>query len=423
VRRHLIGFLSAEALSMTGSQISFITLPWLILVMTGSAVRTGLGSFTEMVPYVLAGLLGGPLIDRFGPRRTAILADSASAISVALIPTLHAIGGLSYPVVLVLVASAGTLRGFGDTSKRTLLPRVVEMSRISIDRGATLYDGISRGAMLLGLPLAGALITWLGAANVLVVDAASFVCCAVLVSTFVPVKGATQVDKESTPTEGYGAALLKGLRTLRRDRLVLGIVAMLFLTNLFDQANSAVFVPVWVHDVLGSPAGIGLMGGAFGVGAVLGNVIYTILSGRLSRFATFSLCFLLGGSTRLFALASTDRLWIVVAVSFGAGIFMSTVNPILSSVAYQRIAKEMHGRVLGAIGALTWGGIPIGGLLAGWAVQALGLRQALFSVATAYLGVTLLPLVLPIWRQLDDKRRTDSPATPDSPAAAELQTP
>lgn len=399
-KRSLFGLLTAEALSMTGSQVSFVTVPWLVLVTTGSAAHTGLVGFAEILPYVLAGLLGGPLIDRLGPARAAIVADAVSAVVVGLIPLLYLSGALPYGALIGVVAVAGTLRGFGDTAKRTLLPRAIEASGVSMSRGTALYDGISRGSMLLGLPAAGVLIVWLGPATVLVLDAVSFLCCAILVATLVRVGGPARSGPER-PEEGYLLALRAGIGYLRRDRLVLAMVAMLFATNLFDQANGAVFVPVWVHEVLRSPAALGLVGGAFGLGAVLGNLVYAALAPRLPRYATFSVCFLLGGSTRLFALALTNDLWIVLTVSLAAGFVMSTVNPILSATAYERIPQHLQGRVLGALGALSWAGIPLGGLFAGWLVAAFGLRAGLLVAAVGYLAVTLMPVVIPIWRQLD----------------------
>jgi MFS family permease len=404
MRRPLVAFLSAEMLSMTGSQLSFVTIPWLVLVTTGSAAQTGLVSLAEMAPYVLAGLLGGPLVDRFGPRRAVLTAEISSAVAVAAIPVLHSLGALSFPLLLGLVAVVGTLRGVSDTSKRTLLPRAAEASSVPMDRATSLYDGVTRSATLLALPLSGVLILWMGAANVLYIDAASFLVSAALVAGYLRVGGTSATDPDG-PRERYVSSLLVGLSYLRRDRLVLGIVGLVFMTNLFDQAYAVVFVPVWVRDTLGNVGALGFLGGAFGLGAVVGNVVYAALQQRLSRFATLGVCFLLGGSSRLFALVLTDGLWVAVSVSFAAGILMSTVNPIMSSTAYERVPQEMHGRVLGAIGALTWAGMPIGGVLAGWAVEAIGLTAALLCAATGYLLVTLLPFVFPVWRQLDDRRQ------------------
>ncbi|TAY60263.1 MFS transporter, partial [Rhizobium ruizarguesonis] len=58
---------AAETLSLSGTRLSTIAIPWLVLSTTGSPVLTGLTAMMEMLPYVAAKALSGPLIDRVGP--------------------------------------------------------------------------------------------------------------------------------------------------------------------------------------------------------------------------------------------------------------------------------------------------------------------------------------------------------------------
>ncbi len=398
MRRPFYPLLAAEIVSIAGSRVTFVALPWLVLATTGSAARTGAVSAAETLPYVLAMALGGRVVDRLGSRRLAIAADATSAVVVALVPLLYSARALSFTGLVAVVAIAGAARAFGDLSKQTLLPTAVAASGLSMDRATALADGGSRLAGLLGLPLGGVLIAWLGAGNVLYVDAGSFAFCALVVGALVRLPAAPPAAEAG---EGDSAAVRGGLGFLRADRLVLGVSLMVLATNLFDQANGAVFIPVWIRDHLHSPAALGLLGAAFGVGAVAGNVAYTALADRLPRYATFAVGFLIGGSPRLFAMGLSDRLAVVLAVSFGAGVAIATVNPIMSAVAYERIPEHLRGRVVGLVGAIAWAGVPLGGLLGGWAVDWLGLRTALLVAATGYLAVTLAPFALPGWRALD----------------------
>ncbi len=61
-----------------------------------------------MAPLVLLQFLAGPLIDRLGARRVTLACASASVLVVGTIPLLHALGLLTFPVLLVLVALAGS---------------------------------------------------------------------------------------------------------------------------------------------------------------------------------------------------------------------------------------------------------------------------------------------------------------------------
>src|SRR4026209_196408 len=90
----LYGWLTAESISQLGTRVSMIAIPWLVLTTTGSATKTGLVAAAEITPMVLFKAFGGPLVDRFGPRRMAITADALSFLVVGLIPLLHHSGTL-----------------------------------------------------------------------------------------------------------------------------------------------------------------------------------------------------------------------------------------------------------------------------------------------------------------------------------------
>ncbi|GAB3963511.1 MFS transporter [Plantactinospora veratri] len=426
-RRPLVGLLVAEGISLVGSRMSMVALPWFALLVTGSAARTGLVAFAEMLPYVLACALGGPLIDRIGARRTSIVADLGSAVAVAAVPLLHLAGALDFGTLLGLVAAAGLLRGFGDTAKRVVFPDTVAAAEIPMTRATSLHDGLSRLGTLLGAPLAGLLIATLDAPLVLLLDAVTFLLSAAVLGAAVPARNradrtaATTVEQatvEDGGQESYLSALRGGLRYLRRDRLVHGIVLMLLVTNLADAAYTSVLTPVWASEVVRSSTALGLLTASFALGAVLGNVVFTVVAHRVPRFAVFAVGFLLAGAPRFVALALLDRLWVIYLISFVAGVSIAAVNPILGAVSFERIPERLRARVLGLVHAAAWAGIPLGGLLGGLAVQELRLPVACLVFAVAYLLVTLLPFVMPVWRGLDRP-----PAPPTEPAPPTSTTP
>nr|WP_221378804.1 MFS transporter [Actinoplanes polyasparticus] len=105
--RPLPGLLAAETVSLTGSHIATVAVPWLVLVTTGSATRVGVVALAQTLPFVLAGVLGGALGDRTGPRRVAIAADVAGAVAVGLVPLLHLLGQLTFGRLVAAVAISG----------------------------------------------------------------------------------------------------------------------------------------------------------------------------------------------------------------------------------------------------------------------------------------------------------------------------
>ncbi|MGH9211981.1 MAG: MFS transporter [Acidimicrobiales bacterium] len=411
-RRPLRWLLVAEAVSLTGTRVSFVAVPWLVLETTGSAARMGIVAFGEMLPYVAACALGGPVADQRGPRRVSIVCDVASAAIVALVPLLATTGHLPFGALVALMVVAGAGRGLGDTAKRPLLPSAVEASGADLTRAAAQRDGVFRLADLLGGPLGGLLVAWLGAAQVLLVDAASFGGAALVIGL-----GVRLSEPRAAGAEAYGVALRTGIRFLRGDALIGALMLMVLATNLFDQAYAAVLLPVWAHDRVGSAAALGLVVGAFGAGAVLGNLAFTAMAPRLPRFWAFTLSFLLGGAPRILVMAVSSSVTVVAAVGFTTGLATAAVNPILAAVGYERIPRHLQARVLGMIRAVSWAGIPVGGLVGGLAVDGLGLTSALLVVGSLYLVVTLVPLAVPVWRELDVVAPTEDPRgpTPQAP--------
>ncbi|MEV8411625.1 MFS transporter, partial [Streptomyces niveus] len=98
----LTGVLAAMAVSLTGTRVSAIALPWFVLVTTGSATQTGVVAFCEMAPYVVVKAFTGPLVDRAGPRTISWTTDLISAAAALAVPLLHAADRLSFPLLLVL---------------------------------------------------------------------------------------------------------------------------------------------------------------------------------------------------------------------------------------------------------------------------------------------------------------------------------
>jgi MFS family permease len=406
-RRGFAGLMAAEAISLIGSRMTFVALPWLVLVTTGSATKTGIVAFAETLPYALGCAAGGPLIDRIGPRRTAIASDIVSALVVAAIPVLYRSGELPM--------GAGSVRAFGDTAKRVIFPSVVATARVDLTRATSVHDGLSRLALLIGAPVAGVLVAATDAPTVLFFDAASFGLAAILTGLCVP-----KPEREAKPDEavpGYLRQLREGGSYVRTDRLVLGVLAMVFVTNLIDQAYGAVLVPVWAKEFFGSPVGLGLVSATFAAGAVGGNIVYTVLAPRLPRYWPYTIGFLIGGAPRFVALAFDSGLWTVLSVAFAAGVGISVVNPILGAVLYTRVPERLQARVIGLATALSWAGIPLGAILGGWLADTAGLRITLLISAAGYLGATLMPLFGPAWREMDDKPAASpapQPRTEDS---------
>lgn len=250
---------------------------------------------------------------------------------------------------------------------------------------------------MLGTPIAGALIATIGPANVLFVDAVSFVVSAALLGAFVP---RVEVEPEEVQLP-YLRKLREGLSAVRQDRLVLAIVSMVLITNLLDAAWATVFAPVYAREVLHSSVGLGFLFSTFGLGALTGTVVYAVIGPRLPRWPVYATAFLAVGAPRFLLLGLAPPLAVILVVSVVLGFLCGAINPILSAVEYERIPPALQSRVFGVTAAGCLVGMPVGSLLAGQAVEHLGLTPAIFGAAALYFVTTLSPFVFKVWREME----------------------
>lgn len=399
-RAPLVGLLAAHAVSTTGNVLTLIALPLYVLMTTGSAAQTGVTGFFATLPIVLGGTFGGVLVDRLGYRRSSVLADLVSGATIALVPIIDSTVGLPFPGLLALVFVSGLLDTPGQTARTALLPDVAEAAGMPLERAVGLLEASERGARMLGAPLAGLGVALMGPLSVLALDAVSFGVSALLVARLVP--SALRAGRAATTAPpGYWRELGEGFRFVVREPLLRAIVLLVLLTNLLDAAKSTVLLPVYAERELGGGAAFGLLVGVMAAGALAGNLTYSAGGHRLPRRPVFVIAFALAGGPPMLALAAGLPLLWLVAVTALAGFCAGAINPIIGVVKLERVPPGMRARVYGLIGAGCWAAMPLGSLLAGLAVEHVGLRPTLLAAGTAYVLITLTPLLGGPWRGLD----------------------
>ncbi|MFE0674890.1 MFS transporter [Streptomyces sp. NPDC058867] len=406
--RPLVGVLAAMAVSLTGTRISVVALPWFVLVTTGSATQTGLVAFCEMTPYVVVKAFTGPLVDRIGPRAVSWTTDLATATAAAAVPLLHALGLLSFPLLLVLVALIGAGRGPSDLAKEVMVPEAAERGRVPLERATGLSGVTERLASTVGLAAGGSLVALLGPLTGLAVNAACFALGSVIIRIVLPRGTGCPVQVASSPAGAaaprYWQRFGEGLAFLRGEPLLLVLIVMVAVTNLLDAAITSVLIPVWARESGQGAGAIGLMGSVMGAAAVGGSLIATAVAHRLRRRVVLLAGFLLAGAPRFLILAFDAPLGVVLAVFAVSGFGAGFLNPVLGAVLVERVPRRLLGRVNALGDSLAWAGIPLGGLMAGAAVTAVGLVPVLLVCGTAYFLTTNLAALRPEWREMDRTR-------------------
>ena len=369
----------AEAVSSLGSQMTFLALPWFVLVTTGSAARMGIVLAVELLPVALLGIPSGALVSRLGARQTMLIGDVARAPLLAAVPLLHAAGWLSFELLLVIVFLIGCFLAPYFSAQRLILPELVGEDERTVAQANAVFEGAQRVTSLVGPSTAGILIATIGAANVLYVDAATFAFALVTVALLVP-------RRPPLPATDESRGVLAGVRYILRDRMLrrLGVTALVL--NGFGQILAA-SLPVLAYEQFGGSSRVaGVFFAAFGAGAVVGSIAAVRI---VPLFDPIKL-----GAVSLVALTLPIPLLGlplpvagVVAVLFASSVFGPLVNAPLIGIITVRTPQALRAKVMTAVLTFALLAGPVALLVAGPLLEAWGPRRVLLLVAAGqFLG-------------------------------------
>lgn len=365
--RSNLALLLAELVSTTAIQMTFVALPWFVLVTTGSVSRMAYVLAAEIAPMAIFGIPSGTLVSKLGGRRTMLLSDALRTPLMVLVPVLHWTGSLSFPLLVALVFVVGLFSAPYYAAQRVILPELFGSDEKVVSQASALFGGVTHLTLIIGPALGGVLVSAFGAPSILVVDAATYAVAFILVLTLV--RGGKPV-----PQDESSRGLLAGVRFLARDR-VLGPMALTAI--LLDAAIGALFTSlpalafVRFHR---DPQVAGFLFTAFGIGALCGSI--TAMK-ALERFAPLRL---LNGAVGLAVLP----LWILVVTlpwqAVGAallvfGLLVPLVNSPAMGLISTRPPEALRAKVLTAVMTASALGGPAGRVVVGpmfdnWGIDA-----------------------------------------------------
>lgn len=375
-RKPIWGLLVGNGISLIGSAVSAIAIPWYVLETTGSAARVGLVAFFVAAPLFLSGILGGPLIDRVGFRKMSIVADLLSGTCIAAIPFIDDLFGIAFWQLLILMLLAESLTVPGLTARRSLLPEMAKRGSMRLNQANSFFESLQRVSQLLGPPLAGVLVAGIGAKNALWIDAGSFIVSAAAVAIFVPYAAPiVQVVRER-----YITQIGDGLRFIKHDKLLLNLMLTLTASNAVGNPFYIVLLPVFAKQEWDSPQKLGLVLAAGGAGALAGSLIYGAVGHRWPRRLIWAISFVIV-PLDMWLLLVTSSFWPIAIVFFFCSFVSGPINALLVTIRHERIPEQLRGRVFSASSAIAQVASPIGMILGGFIAQRFSVHNAILIVA------------------------------------------
>ena len=379
--RPIAALVSAEIVSILGSRMTYLALPWFVLVTTGSPSRMALVLAVEILPMAIFGIPSGTVVERLGARTTMLVCDAGRIPLLASLPLLHAADMLSFPLLLALVFALGCFMAPYFAAQRVILPELVGEDETTIAQANSVIEGGTALAAVTGPALAGILIPFLGAPNVLYVDAATYAISFVLLAVFVP-------KTKKLGEGGTQHGVLAGIKFLLRDKLVGPLGGTVVVLN-FLGAGLAAALPYYAYEHFSGNAKIaGLFFAAMGAGAVIGSIAAVVVVKRFPplRLAAAGIVAL---TVPLWLLPFDLPAWGVMAALFTATLFTPLVNGPVIGVITARTPIDLRPKTMTALISISTLASPLGFLVAGQLLEPWGVERVFAAVAIGMTGAAL----------------------------------
>jgi predicted MFS family arabinose efflux permease len=374
--RNLAAVLVAELVSLTGSAMTLVALPWFVLLTTGSTARMGWVLAAELLPVGLLGIPAGSLITRLGAKRTMNVADAARAPLMAAIPILHWTGHLSFGLLLALTFLIGCFMAPYYASSRLILPEVVGEDEQLVAQGSAFLQAATQLTQLGGPILGGLLISFLSAPAVLIVDAVSYAFSFVVIFVFVRVGKRVAADESSR-------GVFAGLRYVLRDRLLGPMLAAASFINFAAQGLFALIPVIALRRYDADPKIVGFCFAAFGAGALVGSLIAAQMVRKVPLLKLAGAAILLMALPLWFVAIAMP--WPLLLVVFGLfGFFAPLVNAPVLSILTVRPPQALRPKVLTAVMTVSLLIGPLGFLAVGQALQHVSIQIVALAIATGF---------------------------------------
>ena len=380
---------TGQLISMLGTQLTVVAIPYQVYAMTHSSLQVGAISLAQLIPFLIGALAAGPIGDALDRRHIMLTTAAALALTSGGLAVNAAVAHPSLVALYLISSLAAGLMGFSNTARMASVPGLVErrhltaafaMMQIIIQVGTVVGPALSGILLGIGLPLVYAL------------DGASFVVAFVATVYMAPIP----------PAEGAGGlspwqSTKEGLRYLRSRQALQGVYLIDINAMVFGMPRA--LFPAMTETVFhGGTITLGFLYAAPGAGALVGAVT-TGWVGTLRRqgWAVMVAVCVWGAAITVFGLV--DTLWVALVLLSVAG-WADVISAVLRNTMLQTsIPERFRSRMSSIQMALVQGGPRLGDMESGAVATLTSVEFAVVSGGLACIvGAAVIGALLPAFR-------------------------
>jgi hypothetical protein len=391
-------FWLGQAVSALGDQFTFIAIPWLALVLTGSGLALGSVLATMALPRAALMLVGGVYVDRLSPRRMVLLSNSARLLTVASLGIVVLAGAVSLPMLYIASFVFGVADAFFYPATQAIIPTLVASDDLAaanaLNQGTAQFTGLVgpglAGFAIAALGMSGANPSMTGIGASLLIDGASF---------FVALVMLLLIGARRTPGSAQESLLQsvhEGIEFVWRWPSMRFVVGLAMGVNLLVIGPLNVGLPMLAYTRLpGGSADYGTLMSALAAGSLLGMVAVGALPRpRPTVLGTvvISVLALMGVGLMIVSVVSSTVVAAIDVVLIGFA--MGYANLSFITWAQPRIPMELMGRVFSVILLGSVALVPVSQVIAG-ALVGVSLSWTLGGAGAVMTAFTLLGALSP----------------------------
>lgn len=382
-------FFAGQSISLVGTWVQRMALPWLVYSQTKSVFMLGFVTFMGQIPTFLLAPFAGVLSDRFNRYYMLIGLQTLAMAQAIVLAILVLTNRIELWQIIALSGLLGCINAFDIPTRQSFVVKMVN-DKADLSNAIALNSSMVNGAKLLGPSIAGILIATVGEGYCFLINAISyvFVILSLLLMKIGPIeKRLRKTNLFSDLKDGFSYAF--GFIPICYIILLLALVSIMSMPYL-------VLMPVIAKEMLhGTSLTYGFLMGASGAGALAGALYLasrkSVLGlGEIIPMATFILSIGIIG----FAFSRNVYISIAFLVITGLGLMLqlASSNTIIQTI----VAEDKRGRVMSIYTMAFMGTAPFGSFMAGSLAKLIGASfTLLIGGLVCMAGAVLFYLKLP----------------------------
>ncbi|HWF16599.1 MAG TPA: MFS transporter [Acidimicrobiales bacterium] len=380
----------AQLVSMLGTQLTVVAIPYQVYSMTHSSLQVGAISLAQLFPFLAGALAAGPIGDAVDRRPIMIWTGVAGAVTSAALAVNAALAHPSLLALYLISALAAGFYGFSSTARSASVPGMVErrhlpaafaMLQIEFQIGTIVGPALSGILLVIGLRLVYAL------------DAVSFVAAVVMTVMLHPIPPAHEAGGLS-----MWQSTKEGLRYLRSRQALQGVYLIDINAMVFGMPR-ALFPAMALTIFHGGTITLGFLYAAPGIGAFVGALTTGWVTHlRRQGWTVIIAVAIWGAAITVFGLI--DVLWFALVLLTVAG-WADVISAVVRNTILQTsIPERFRSRMSSIQMAVVQGGPRLGDLESGVVATATSLEFAVVSGGLACIaGAAVIAALMPVFRR------------------------